>query len=63
MVAARRGHTVAGRLGIFPDVLRCPTKEVLVMAGKADEYRHHAQECLEAASRINSEEERSIYST
>jgi hypothetical protein len=54
---------VAGRLGIFPDVLRCPTKEVLVMAGKADEYRHHAQECLEAASRINSEEERSIYST
>jgi hypothetical protein len=30
------------------------------MAGKADEYRHHAQECLEAASRIHSEEERSI---
>jgi hypothetical protein len=30
------------------------------VAGKADEYRHYAQECLEAASRIHSEEERSI---
>jgi hypothetical protein len=30
------------------------------MAGKADEYRHYAQECLEAASRIHSKEERSI---
>jgi hypothetical protein len=30
------------------------------MAGKADEYRHYAQECLDAASRIRGEEERSI---
>jgi hypothetical protein len=30
------------------------------VAGKADEYRHYAQECLEAASRIHGEEERSI---
>jgi hypothetical protein len=30
------------------------------MAAKADEYRRHAQECREAASRVHGEEERSI---
>jgi hypothetical protein len=30
------------------------------MGTKADEYQRYAQECLEAASRIHNEEERSI---
>jgi hypothetical protein len=31
-----------------------------VMPDKADEYRRHAQECFEAAERMNNEEERNI---
>jgi hypothetical protein len=31
-----------------------------VMAAKAHDYRRYAQECLEAASRVHGEEERSI---